>query len=785
MKPSISSLPTVKRPAVPALRAVVVLAAGMYVCGRRPFDPIVCALLLTAAVCALVITYRRRGIGDICAVSALFFAGATAWSFQSVTEVPALFPRNLVESQIQVEGIVENPPRYYPDTVYLNLRCRKAFFRGGSIPLTGIVPVRFNRTPILLCEGTHLVVQGTLKKQPAPVFGRFPASPRSAYTGFPFRLSSGPREPAPVVLGSEPSFFGIIRSRASSLIGRYSFGGHGDVMRAMLIGDRTGLAQSTTNSFSRAGIAHLLAVSGLHAGIILIAVTTLLGPFHLTPGARVAVTLVVLFLYTGICGFNPPIARTFVMLTLITVSTLIERPRNTENALFIALMLILAVNPQSFYSPSLHLSFAAVWAIITFYQPVLSWIRHRFGHIRRTGTLFTSIISGIIVSTLAFTATAPIVAYHFGALPLLSIAVNVAAVPCAFMIVYGGLATLAASMFGAAAEPLAYILSAVTGIMLNALVKLAEFTSALPFAALDIPDMSVFASAGLLIWLYVLSRSRERTYYRKALLYIPLIVVAVLTWRPLLAGERGETRGTVVFFDVGQGDSALIRAGNGRFFLIDTGVEHAARTVVVPSLKNLGVPKLDGVVLSHLDADHAGGVAYLLDHIVVGRIFCRESVADSLTRIFGERVTGLAAGDSIAFDGGGGLVLGPAPSYKEATKTSENNRSLLVRFTLGERQVLFTGDIKEPIQKLMVTWGARLRSDVLKVPHHGAYTLVPEFVETVAPHIAIISCGLNNRYGHPAESTLVTLSGAGAAIFRTDSNGTIEISLHDLGTTSE
>ncbi len=316
------------------------------------------------------------------------------------------------------------------------------------------------------------------------------------------------------------------------------------------------------------------------------------------------------------------------------------------------------------------------------------------------------------------------------------------------------------------------------------LSKLAEFIAKLPYASIETGRLSPFAGCCFLAWLFVLSRAKGRNGFKKALVYIPLVCLIIFTWSPLVfSGYYGNGQGSVVFFDVGQGDSALIEYGNKRYFLIDTGVHSAAKSVIVPSLENAGINKLDGVFLSHMDSDHIDGLDYILKNIRVDSIFCRESVKDSLESIYGNRITGISAGDSITFNEGGILVLSPFPDsavFRKYRISGENNNSLLLRFNVCGSQVLFTGDIEEDVQRLMVVWGPSLNSSIMKTPHHGAEILQSAFVKAVNPELAVISCGLNNRYGHPAESTVSTLKRNEITVMRTDRDGSVMVMFPEL-----
>jgi competence protein ComEC len=445
--------------------------------------------------------------------------------------------------------------------------------------------------------------------------------------------------------------------------------------------------------------------------------------------------------------------------------------------------LILAFDPMALYGPSFQLSFAAVWSIVTFQRPLTERAKHLLPRRGIARTVVSFVYSTLIMSALATIGTAPVVAAHFGVLPLLAVAVNLIAVPLSFVIVYGTLATLAFAMLGSFGAPVAFVLSSCTGLLLALLELLARKTAAIPFASVETGMVSPFLALTLMTWLFLLSRAKGRSAVVRSLVYLPLFVVLILVWLPIFAPDIvTERMQKVVFLDVGQGDSSIIMSSAGHY-LIDTGTKSAALNTVIPSLQTMGVSRLDGILLSHFDADHAGGLAAILDTFPVDMIFCRVSAADSLTMVLERPVTGLSAGDSILLGREGLMILYPPAESALAFHGihGENNSSLVFRYTAGSVRYLFTGDIEPPAQRLLTDWGNFLRTDMLKTPHHGARPIFEGFIATTDPDIAVISCGQGNSFGHPAPETVQVLERSGATVFRTDRDGPLEYSGSENG----
>ncbi len=551
------------------------------------------------------------------------------------------------------------------------------------------------------------------------------------------------------------------------------------LLRAIGTGDRSGLDQATNDSFARSGLAHVLAVSGLHLVVVAAGVAWLLNALLLRVGwlaaradpRQVAALLAAPLVlgYTLATGAGFPVVRAALASGALVGATLLDREGGAANTLGLATLAVLGVEPGALLDPSLQLSLASVAGLVFLAGPLraaLPWPAPPPGTRRWPVRLREALLAGLCATLAASLATAPLLALHFRRLPALGILANVAGVPIGTALT--GL-TAAAAVAAAAWPPAAAPLLWLCRPLATALLQVSDAAAAPAFAVVGVASPGPLL-AGLACAL-ALSLGRLRGAWRwGAALAFGACLALPGPVRALAARERGELE--VIFLSVGQGDAALLRLPDGGAVLIDGGgspgggVDPGARDVV-PLLRDLGVTRLALVVVSHPHPDHVLGLAavaeaFPVEAFVLGGSAPSPGAAAALARLPPPRR--LARGQAWARAGVRLLaVQADDPAFVE------NDASLVLRVEHGAVTFLFPGDVEQAAEAAALAAGGPLAADVVKVPHHGSRTSSTEpFTRAVSPRYAVVSLGAGNRFGFPHPEAEARWRATGAAWLRTD-----------------
>jgi competence protein ComEC len=368
----------------------------------------------------------------------------------------------------------------------------------------------------------------------------------------------------------------------------------------------------------------------------------------------------------------------------------------------------------------------------------------------------------------------PVLLFWFHEVPLSTILANILAFPA---VAPGMLLGLLAAGAGLLAEPLGRTLAGLALVPMRYLEAVADRLARAPVpwitggGALTLV-LGIVGTVGLAWWL----RSGRRM--PRAVIAAGLALLPILVWTNATAAGPPAAL-TVRFIDVGQGDAALLTSPGGAAILVDGGPDPA---IVATELVSLGVRRLDLMVATHPHADHIAGLPAVLARMPVGSLLepgCREASPgrdELLAAARAERVPIRTprAGEVLQVGDVRLEILAPSSCWI-GTDSDTNNDSLVLLASVGSDTVLLTGDAEIPAQEALVLDGAPLAADVLKVPHHGGATSIPEFFEAVDPAVAVVSTGQPNPYGHPTPEALAWLRATGARIVRTDLAGDVTI----------
>ncbi len=555
-------------------------------------------------------------------------------------------------------------------------------------------------------------------------------------------------------------------------------------LAAVTIGKRSTMSPEMIGAFNSSGLAHLLSISGTHFGLfsaLLFGIIRLIVrsmPYsllqrftlYLTPSqAAAVVSLPFILFYLFLSGAGIPALRSFIMVNVFLLGLLAGRKGFWLNSLVFAAFLICLWDPSAILSLSFQLSFLAVLCIgLSLGDKFVTRDELRVADDGSAyyGRFFAVLRNSLLLSVSASLGTAPLVAYSFHYFSLISPLANLIITPfIGFILVPLALASSFIFIF-TGYYPLSALIAFVTDTALSAV----NIFASMPSAEIKIPAFPVMALIIFYTGLLVFFTKRLSTRVRYLLISTSAAAFSGVVLSTVLFGTNSLS---VTYLDVGQGDSAVIEGRKGEVIAIDTG--RTGRELEA-YLRFLGKRKIDALVITHADDDHSAGLPHVMKRLTVrelwdnGLIQYPEGIPESVTHRVLER------GDET--DTGGLIVQVLHPydgffTFSDNEGTAENNDSLVIKVT-GGKSFLFTGDVAEEAEDDMLHLGSWIKSDVLKVSHHGSSTSTTEdFLNAVSPRIAVISVGRYNPYGHPHRDTMERLKDI--TVYRTDRDGAVKI----------
>ena len=545
----------------------------------------------------------------------------------------------------------------------------------------------------------------------------------------------------------------------------------------MLLGEKSFIPPHLKEVFAEAGIMHILAVSGLHVGIIAMALLAFLSILRLPKKLKLLTLILILLIYASITGFRPSVLRATIMFILLIGGKLINRSRNLNISLFFAAFLILLSNPLILYDAGFLLSFIVTFSIINI-SPILQ-------------ELFSKIVvwikNPLAVSTAAWIGIFPLSAYFFSKVSIISIVSNIFIIPLTGIAVILGFVTF---FIGLVSISLAGVIANINYLILNLITLIAKSFSLLPFAFIYVAKPSImvialyYLTVFLIIEIFYKKTLSHKIKKKAALIIIPVVLLIIIIQVFYPAGHL-----KVNFINVGEGDCILIEAPNKINILIDGGGTpqgdfDVGSKIVIPYLRRKGINKINLLVLTHPHLDHLEGLLpvikeFKVDMVLDSGLICDSSEYKEFISLIQKKdipYHQAKAGDNFIFNNNLEIfLLNPLYDSDFYDESDFNNASIVVKLFYKNADFLFTGDIEEAAEKKLLIWQNILQSDILKVGHHGSATSTNlEFLDKVDPSIAVITVG-KNHFGHPSQKIIERLEDKNIQIYRTDEDGTIII----------
>lgn len=556
------------------------------------------------------------------------------------------------------------------------------------------------------------------------------------------------------------------------------------LLSALLVGEREDLPSDFEESLVRAGVYHIIALSGFNVALLAALVSGLLRLLRLPPWSRRLLLGFVVLAYWAVACSSGSMSRAALMALVQIVGAAMGRRVSGIGSMASSLVILLVAGPGWIHDAGFQLSFAATFGILIVPSPQAARPRGRpAGRIgivaRPAGAIRRGLAASIRVSAAALAGTALLSARHFQTLTPIALASNLIAVPlaAALLVLAVGAAILDGVCHGAAAA-----LIAACGLLAHGLERLCALAATIPWGAFYvIPPPWPLVVLGLVA---LAGMGLGRTSGRRVATVFLLGALGLAAVRGRMPRPTGRLE--VAVLDVGQGDTIVVRFPNGATMLVDAGgfarssFDVGAR-VVAPALRAMGILRLDILALTHAHRDHLGGAPAIIRQmqpaaIWLGRMPREDPSVGALLRLaarFGIAVVQPRGGARIGFGGSIVEVLNPGGGAGSATGVS-NDDSLVLRLGFGCRHALLTGDLEKEGESTLIGAGRDLTAELLKVPHHGSRTSsTGEFLRRVRPRMAAISVGVANPWGHPDREVVDRLDAAGIVVVRTDRDGAV------------
>lgn len=795
---------------LPLIPVLIAYAIGIF-CGQfnLPFSSQgLLFLSILIGLWLLLILLKRSRLASLLALSFfLFFGYFSMHSYFHPKLSPSHISRLIGSDQILIEGTIDRSPQRTLTGTRLLINAQKIISEDRHIPVEGRLLLFTKEHNPLLRIGDRIRFLCRLDQPHGfhnpGVFSyeRHLAMERIYAIGFlsgeRMWVKIGEGFKNPILLKIESW-----RDHIRNFLEKEASSPSSSIFQALVLGEQETIPEDVRESFITTGIAHLLAISGDHLGIVALLSFSLLlwlmkrSEFLLLtlPVKKWAagLTLPCLLLYTFIAGGGISVIRATIMVITFFLSMVIDRQRHLLHTLGLAAFLILLFSPPSLFDVSFQLSFLAVLSILYLVPRVYRNLKKEDLYPPSEASwrqkIIKYVVLSLVVTVVAILGTAPFVALHFNRISLIGFVANLLIIPwVGFLIVP---ISLIASIFSFFFYPLASLLIVIDQFLATLLLKAVGFFASIPFASLYLPTPTLFEMILFYLLLFLGVHLRRGKQIRYLFAGICLLLAADVIYWSYKDTFQKDLR--VTFIDVGHGDSILIEFPKGRRMLIDGGGLHEERfdigkNVIAPFLWKKKIRTIDALVLTHPDPDHLKGLNFIVSHFKIGQFWDNGLVGDSEAYLQLQKTLRQKKVERLSFNENSAprMINGVEISFlnppagnsvpvRQQKPTWLNNQSLVMRLRFKDLTLLLTGDVEKEAEERIVRKGHPLRAQVLKVPHHGSSTSsTPRFLEKVRPAYAIISTGRRTIGRLPTPEVLQRYEGLGAKILRTDQHGAI------------
>ncbi len=601
-----------------------------------------------------------------------------------------------------------------------------------------------------LCIGDTLTLSGTVSRFDAPLNeGGNDFSSYAISQGASVRMNSAIYKISHHKKGMLRGIYSL-RERITQRITMHMPPDEAGLVNALVTGDKDYISERTKENYQKAGIYHILAVSGLHLNLIILLLTAGFVSSKLRRRMRLIIPFVLtscvcafLFIFTG---FGVSVERAAFMSIALCSAGIFMREYSPEASLFAIGVIILITEPYSYMDLSFLLSFGATFGVLV----GVRIIKKR----DITSRKFSYILESAVISLCATLATLPITVMSFGGVSTVSLFANliiilVVPVLLAFSYIYALLSLFLPSAF---TEVLAYAVS----VPAKTANLTAELFAMIPNSYVNVSKSLVMLLYGTLLLSYSIFRIKKK--------YLRLALIVIITIANIVTISYNVNNSEVSFLNCGQGDCSVIRGSDGSVVMIDCGSETYSsfgKNEVIPYLKSHDIQKIDALFLTHYHSDHASGICDLIDEGYVKRLILPERSLAHDEKALAKQIqkSAVKAGISIEYvSEGQSLRIGKDHVFtilnpSKDLITSANDGSMIINYKYGENNILYMGDAEEKAQYRVSK--SLMDCDIVKVAHHGdKCTMSEKTAELINAEYAVISCAKNNIYSHPADETL-------------------------------